>query len=74
MIYSAKINSPHSEAILALPKGEAILTSLLAKGKAYKAKFRAKPKTFQPIMANFQPARVSALDHWVRSTQTCGNF
>ena len=33
-----------------------------ARKSAFKAKSRAKPKTFQPIRANFQPSRVCVLN------------
>jgi len=42
--------------------------------KAYKAKYRAKSKTFQPSgLISSLPGSLCWID-WVRSTQTCGNF
>ena len=44
---------------IASPLGEAMPS---ARKSAFKTKFRAKPKTFQPIWANLQPSLVSVLN------------
>jgi len=55
---SAQIVSPHE----AKPRGEAVPASPPLRKIASKAKFRVKPKTFQPISDNIQPPRVFVLD------------
>ena len=47
---------------ITLPSSEAILTTPPARRKTSKAKFKTKPKIFQPIRANLQRPRVSVLD------------
>jgi len=58
LLNSAKAPSAH----IASPRSEAMTSAKLRLTKACKAKYRSKPKTFQPNRANLQPPRVSMLD------------